>query len=46
MQYRQYLKRTATAGSAPAAKRPSARATKPVAGDKPSRRGLRRSTRT
>jgi hypothetical protein len=48
MQYRQYLKRTATAGSAPVAKRPSTRAAKPkpVAGDKPARRGLRRGTRT
>jgi hypothetical protein len=45
MQYNQYLKRTANAGNAPA-RRASTRSAKPVATDKPSRRGLRRGSRT
>jgi hypothetical protein len=46
MQYRQYLKRQTSAGSAPATRRAQPRTAKPVKSDKPSRRGLRRGSRT
>jgi hypothetical protein len=46
MQYRQYLKRASSAGSAPATRRAPTGTAKPVPSDKPSRRGLRRSSRT
>jgi hypothetical protein len=46
MQYRQYLKRASSAGNAPAARRAPTRTAKPGPSDKPSRRGLRRSSRT
>lgn len=46
-QYKQYQRRTAGAGQAPAAKRAPTRPAKPnpVSSDKPSRRGLRRGSR-
>jgi hypothetical protein len=46
MQYNQYRKRVASAASTPAPRRAPTRTAKPVSSDKPSRRGLRRSSRT
>ena len=45
-QYNQYQRRIAAAGQTPAARRPPTRTPKPDETDKPSRRGLRRSSRT